>query len=223
MALGEPPGEAGALAGLPAEPLRGRTLHRVWRMRGADGAPRSDPWWFASVPAHQAQAGGRFDLPAPMGTCYLASTAVGSLLEALQMHLVNLPVEELVGRRRAEVIAPAGAPPAAKLTAQSVAGQYGITAELWAGRDRSLSHRWALALRRDGWWALYAGLAHDPSGRLRTIALFDHTGVHPPTAGGTWEHTISTLHDDNALHAELARYGVDVRGPGQLPFADPPV
>lgn len=222
MPLTDPPAAAGSLARLPAQPLRGRTLHRVWRLRAADGTVRSAPWWFASAPADDPAAGGRFDLPAPMGTCYLATTAVGAVLEALQARLVNLPLAELEERRRAEVTAPARAPAAAKLTAQGLAGRLGVTAELWAGRDRAATQRWAAALRRDGWWALYAGLAHDPSGRLRAVALFDHAGAHPPTGWGAWEHTSATLHDDTALHASLARYGIAIRTPGQLPVADPP-
>lgn len=224
MPLREPPRAAGSLAAIPAEPIRGRLLHRVWRLRAADGALRPDPWWFASAPMDPTTpvTGGRFDLPDPMGTCYTATRPPGAVLEALQMHLTSLPRAELALRRRAEILAPNDAPPAAKLTAQTVAGDHGITAALWAGSDRALGQRWAAALRRDGWWAVYGGIAHDPSGRLRSVALFDHSGAHPPTMGGPWSYRTTTLDDDQQLLASLARYGVTVRDPGVLPYADPP-
>lgn len=221
MPLREPPEAAGSLGTIPAEPIRGRLLHRVWRLRAGDGTLRPDPWWFASAPRHPAD-GGRFDLPAPMGTCYTAIQPVGAVLEALQMHLTNLPRAELALRRRAEIFAPDDAPRAAKLTTRRVAGVHGVTAALWAGSDRALSQRWATALRRDGWWAVYGGIAHDPSGRLRGVALFDHSGAHPPTIGGPWSHRTTTLDDDQRLLASLARYGVTVRDPGVLPYTDPP-
>lgn len=221
MPLPEPPDAAGSLAGLPAEQLRDRILHRVWRIRGADGTTRAEPWWFASS-TENPTGGGRFDLPAPMGTCYVATRPVGAVLEAMQMSLTNLPRAELAARRRAEIVAPDDTPPAAKLTAQKVAGTHGITAALWAGGDRALTRRWAAALRRDGWWALYSGVAHDPSGRLRGIALFDHAGAHPPTVGGAWTYTMASIHDDERLIMSLKRYGVTVRDPGVLPYAEPP-
>lgn len=221
MPLAQPPLAAGSLSEVPHEPVRGRTLHRVWRYRAVDGTSRADPWWFASAPTDHDR-GGRYDLPAPMGTCYTATRPVGAVLEALQMRLVNLPTAELTARRRALIVAPDDAPAAAKLTARVMAGQHGVTAALWAGDDRRLTQRWAAALRRDGWWALYGGIQHDPSGRLRGHALFDRSGAHPPTMGGRWDYQTMTLHDDEDLHAELARYGVTVRDPGTLPFVNPP-
>lgn len=220
MPLADPPVAAGSLSGLPGQRLSGVTLHRVWRHRSSDGTVRPDPWCFASIPDEPSD-GGRFDLAAPMGTCYLATSAAAAVLEALQAHLRNLPTDELVVRRRAEAIAPADAPKAAKLTAQRLAGEHGVTAELWAGPDRLRTQAWAAALRRDGWWATYAGVAHDPSGRLRAVALFDHAGAHPPTLGGPWSHTAAALHDDEDLKVELARYGVTVRDRGDLPFVQP--
>jgi hypothetical protein len=44
------------------------------------------PWWFGS------DGGGRFDLPRPRGTCYLASSAVAALRERLGTVLGSRPV-----------------------------------------------------------------------------------------------------------------------------------
>ncbi|MGA8260550.1 MAG: RES family NAD+ phosphorylase [Arenicellales bacterium] len=221
MPLPSPPDQAGSLAGLPGRALRASRLFRVWRHDLPGGASRSTPWWFASANADET-GGGRFDLPEPMGTCYFGTRPESALLEALQARLVNLPREELTVRRMARVTVPAEAPDAAMLTARRVAGEFGITAELWAGGNRALTRRWAGAIRRDGWWAIYAGVAHDPSGRLRAVALFDHAGEHAPTVGGRWRWTSRRLDADDDLERALQRFGVTVREPGRLRWAKPP-
>jgi len=222
MPLDWPPRQAAHLAAFPSEPTAGRTFYRAWRFALADGTTRDGPWWFGSVP-DPPDAGGRYDLPAPMGTCYTATRPAGAVLESLQALLTNLPTAELRARRLAVIPTPPDTPPAAKLTARAGAGRYGVTAALWAGVDRQRTQAWAAAFRRDGWWALYGGIHHDPSGRLRGVALFDHAGQHPPTFGGDWSHTTRTLHDDPDLIDELAAFGIHVREPGDLPVADLPV
>jgi len=219
MPLPSPPDRAGSLAALPRQKLRARHLYRVWRAELPDGSRREDPWWFASAET-EAALGGRFDLPSPMGTCYLATRPEAAVLEALQMRLTLLPAPELRARRLATCTAPDDAPDAAMLTARRLAGEWGITAELWAGRDRALTRRWAQAIRRDGWWALYAGVSHDPSGRLRAVALFDHQGAHPPSHGGDWSWTSERPDRRADLIEALKRYGVRVREPGQLPWVE---
>ncbi|MBW3576870.1 MAG: RES domain-containing protein [Actinobacteria bacterium] len=221
MRLGWPSQQAGSLARFPAEPTRSRTVYRVWRYRLSDATIRDSPWWFASLP-DEPDEGGRYDLPEPMGACYTATRPVGAVLEALQALLTNLPTQELRVRRLATIATPPDAPAAAKLTAQVAAGRYGVTAALWAGTDRSRSQAWAAAFRRDGWWALYGGIQHDPSGQLRGHTLFDHQSEHPPTFGQSWPHTASTLHDDTQLLEDLIRFGIHVREPGDLPFTTRP-
>src|SRR5690625_4767192 len=136
-----------------------------------------------------------------MGTCYTATSRAGALLEGLQAHLRNLPRAELASRELAVVSPPADLPRAADLTAEPTAGA-GVTAGLWAGADRPLTRRWAAAFRRDGWWALYSGLQHDPSGRLRGAALFDHAGTHPPSYGSVWQFTSSPAADAPACYLD---------------------
>lgn len=85
-----------------------------------------------------------------------------------------------------------------------------------------MTQRWAFALRRDGWWILYSGLQHDPSGMLRGVAWFDHAGAHPPSYGTGWEVAVTRLEHDDQLIADLAEFGVHVREPGDLPFEAPP-
>ena len=192
----------------------------MWRHDLVGHQIQASPWWFASLPL-DGRSGGRYDLASPLGTCYAATSGVGAVLEGLQMHLVNLPLVELSVRRHAVAWPPDDAPRAAKLTARALARR-GVTAELWAGKNHERSQAWAAALRRDGWWVLYGGIRHDPSGRLRAIAIFDHEGEHPPTHAGAWPVDATTLHDDAALHRDLRGYGVHVRRAGVLPLVDVP-
>lgn len=97
--LSEPPAPH-ILTRLAKATLAGRQLHRVYR------TDRAGPWWFASVPA-EPRHGGRFDLPAPDGACYLATNSAGAVLEAFQdFGRGLLPVSELRVRARAELSAP---------------------------------------------------------------------------------------------------------------------
>jgi hypothetical protein len=163
---------------------------------------------------------GRFDLPAPDGTCYLACSAVGAVLEVFQEHDGLLPEIELRQRLRAEVRVPQGAPSAADLAARASRGA-GLTAALWAGGDRSISQQWAVALRRAGWLALHHGIANDPSGRQRAVSLFDQSGEHPPYDDHRWMHHSREIVGDTALMAALATYGIDVVSSNpELPVVD---
>ena len=219
MPLAEPPAAAGSLHVHPPRTLAGTELVRVWRKHLPNGAVRALPWWFASAPADPF-AGGRYDLPAPAGTCYLARTVAGAVLEALQVHLANLPAAELAARGAVRAEAPIGMPPAADLT-DPAGVQLGLTSAVWAGTDRPLTQRWAAAFRRDGWWALHGGIQHDLTGTLRAVTLFDQAGVHEPTHAGRWTLDEIDLLDDQTL-VELADVGVVVRGPGNLPPAPTP-
>ena len=199
-----------------AETTAGVRLHRVFR------SDRVTPWWFATRVEDDPAASGRFDLPAPLGTCYLGETAIAAALEAFQDFGEGLlPLVELEQRRRAEVVAPDESPRSASVVAES-ARAFGVTAALWAGTDRRLTQAWALALHRAGWRALRAGVQHDPSGRQRARVLFDMAGEHPPydDADG-WTATVHDLADDAGLIEELGVFGVRVvPGDFELPLVD---
>lgn len=222
MPLATPPTAAGSLSDFPAIAMPAE-LHRVWRYHVAEGTIRTSPWWFASAPTGTG-IGGRFDLPPDVGgTCYLATSAVAATLEALQAHLALLPVAELEVRRRVSVSVSADAPPAADATAPAATGT-GVTVGLWGDADRTVTQAWATAFRRDGWWALHAGVAHDVTAKDRAVALFDASGDHAPTHAGGWEFQGPfRLDDDTDLIAALDARGVRPVGRPNLPAApDPP-
>lgn len=209
MPLSEPPA-TGELRRLPAERLAGRKLYRLYNRR------RASPWWFASAPRDAAE-GGRFDLPAPDGTCYFGTTSAAATLEGLQDLLGTGLLHRSVLERLAlaEIAAPATAPVAAKLTTAR-ATALGVTAGLWADADRALTQRWAAALHRV-WEALYAGIQHDPTGRARAVALFDAAGEHPPAGRSRWRWTTRPAADDPRVASTLTRHGLVVVGDGDLP------
>ncbi|WP_414654855.1 hypothetical protein [Iamia sp.] len=67
---------------------------------------RALPWWFASVPVDEA-GGGRFDLPAPEGSCYLGTSVSAAVLEAFLDHSRGvLPASELATRQLAVTSCP---------------------------------------------------------------------------------------------------------------------
>ena len=209
MPLSEPPIPA-VLTGLQSQTLAGRQLHRIFRYG------RRSPWWFATVGAQPATSG-RFDLPAPDGSCYLTNSPIAAVLEAFQDFGEGvLPIAELSRRRRAVITAAPRAPKAARLLSASARG-FGITQALWAGADRAMTQRWARALRRAGWLAAWTGVQHDPAGRASAVTLFDEAGEHPPYDDPGWSWYALPLADDQEIIEGLARYGIRV-----LPDLDPP-
>ena len=209
MPLSEPPAPS-ELARLSGQSLKGRELHRVFR------TSRRSPWWFSSA-VDDPDAAGRFDLPRPDGACYLTTTVLGAVLEALQDYGKGvLPVAELKVRRRAVISVPPSAPLAAQLVSAKARG-LGVTQALWTGGTRALTQRWARALRRAGWQALWTGTQHDTTGRCRTVTLFDETGEHLPYEDSGWSYEPLPIDDDQEVVDGLARYGIIV-----LPDLDPP-
>jgi hypothetical protein len=135
---------------------------------------RRSPWWFSS-------SGGRFDLPAPRGTCYLASAALAAVRERLgpvlaarsalpTAALEGVVVSRLTGGR-------AGERAALRLGNLRVAAaaDYGVTRELESMTPYEVPVRWAAALdaaRFDGVWY---GPRFSP-GAAGAVALFGPAG-----------------------------------------------
>jgi hypothetical protein len=92
-----------------------------------------------------------------------------------------------------------------------------------AAGDRSLTRRWAQALRRAGWTALYHGIQHDPGGQQRAVTLLDRAGAHPPLdEADAWPWHAERLEGDARLLRGLAQYGLVVeRGDVELPTVEP--
>ncbi len=138
-------------------------------------------WWFSSVDPTQPEHSGRFDLPTPNGTCYLAATDDVAILEALQEDYQGgmLPMSALEARHISSTAMPPDTPAAANLSDRRALGA-GVTAALWAGSDRLLTQHWAVEVHGSGWQAMWHGCQHDPTGAGRSVTLFDRAGQHEP-------------------------------------------
>jgi hypothetical protein len=156
----------GDLEGFPEHALSPEVV--LWRIARAGRSP----WWFGS------SLEGRFDLPEPAGTCYLAAEALGALLEVIGPErrggllartffegrvLFGLRVPE--GRRLAD------------LTARTGVG-YGLTLEIHSLVPYTLPQAWAVALDGQGFDGLRYRARHDPGGGF-AFALFGEHGVAP--------------------------------------------
>jgi RES domain len=156
---------SGSLEGFPVRAVvRGSTLHR------AHAATRG-PWWFGHDGA------GRFDLPAPRGTCYLATDAVAALRERLGPVLgVAAAVPETLV---ADVVVSALPVPRTWSVADlqvRAAGAHGVTRELETMVPYAVPQAWARALDRLG----HDGVAYGPRftpGDGSAVAVFGEAGA----------------------------------------------
>jgi hypothetical protein len=158
----------GDLRGFPAVRLAPqRALHRAH-------SARRGPWWFSS-------GGGRFDLPAPRGTCYLATTALAAVRERLGPVLggrSTLPAAALadvvVSRLTLTVPGRPGAVRLANLRVQA-AIEHGVTRELEVMVPYDVPTSWARAFAAVGLDGVRYGPRFTP-GSASSIALFGDAG-----------------------------------------------
>jgi hypothetical protein len=168
------PPAASALAGFPTRAAP-RRLHRV--------GESARVWWYASRPSGDTTPRGRFDLVAPEGTCYLAATLEGALLEkTLRRPKRIVPAERLRELFHASVQG-AGRPALADLTARE-ASSYGINAEIHTALDYAKPAAWAAALRRARFRGLRYLMRSDPALRQVGVALFGRAGLHRRAPAG---------------------------------------
>ncbi len=161
--LAPPPADPAELSGFPARQLAPETpLFRV--VRKGNG-----PWWFGST------FEGRFDLPEPEGTCYLAGDPLAALLELIGPELDGgvVSAEFLRERRVREVHVPA-ATDLADFTSRKASG-FGVTSEIGSMVPYAVPQAWAARLRDAGKAGLVYWLRHDPA-RGEGYALFGPHG-----------------------------------------------
>lgn len=168
VALGPPPTSVGAFRGFPRWTLTvTRTLYRAH-------STGNGPWYFGSAP------GGRWDLPAPYGTCYLADDPVAALRERVGRVLSrrNLLTEAEVDSTRVSKL---NMPDSARLAdlCSSKAADYDVTREIHTVTPYAVTQAWAVAFHDAG----MGGVRYDArfsTGRARAYALFGDAG------GRTW-------------------------------------
>lgn len=194
--LAWPPDQPAELARFPAATLPLR-LHRLSHW--------TSPWWFASAGADEQ--GGRFDLPSPHGTCYLAENLEGALLEKVLRRPRRIVATEQLEHLVHVTVAVVKPPPTADLTAPAVTG-LGVNSEISTGLDDARPRAWAAALHRAGWRAVRYALRADSTLRQRGVALFGRSGLHSRAPAGL-RASVGTL-DPVEAAGLLERRGVGV-------------
>lgn len=196
-----PPTVADAeLQGLPRAHRISEPLHRLSEHR--------EPWWFASASVDSpATIGGRFDLPVPAGTCYLAETLDGALCEKLLRSSKRVVPSERLASLFHATIDVRQMPEAVDLGAEA-ATAVGLNAEIHVGLAYRVSRAWARAFHRAGWQAISYVLRGDAALHARGLALFGRSGLRrrAPTGMRT---TVRPLHTSTAA-ALLAGRGVRI-------------
>ncbi len=204
MAVPRPP------AGLAGFPVLSRSaasapLYRIWLARDPVRGAARTPWFFSSVPSAEA---GRFDLPAPAGSCYFSDRRYGAWLEVFRG--CGLVDRVDVERRRLLTVVPvAEAPRLADLRAPA-AHAFAVTADLAGGDDYSQTQGWAAALHKAGFAGISGTVRHDPTHVARTVAIFGRAGPRARVAG--WRSRTAPVVSDIALLSELAPFGTGVAG-----------
>ena len=201
-----PPDDPADLAPFPHRPATG-TWFRAHVDRG--GRDRGC-WWFASA-AEDPDASGRFDLPSPDGTCYLASTAEVAARERVGTQLRTVAGQESV--TAGALLTPAG-PVVVTATDVDVLRAANLPvkpAQRWVNRSLSVgtgiyavAQAWAIAFRRAG----FDGVVHEPrftgGRRARTLAVFGRAGRPRP---------VPPVDDSRPLGDVLEQHGVRVAHP----------
>jgi hypothetical protein len=162
----------------------------LWRIHPSDVSP----WFFDAGPD------GRFNL-ADTGTCYLAEEPIGAFVEKFGRLLRPGGVipEPLVDTQRLSKLRPPKVS-VVDLTDPKVLGLAGLTAEIHATTDYSLTQGWATALRDAGYAGIRYKARHDPRGQLVSIALFG-SGKPPRSAAKSTAISVDLIHEASTTFA----------------------
>lgn len=157
------------------------------------------PWYFSR------SGSGRFDPPgsAALGACYFAEEPAGCFLEVFRDFAAALPMEEIRLRRMARIELP-GELRLADCTMER-ARSWGVTAEIHSTPDYRSTQPWAEAFARSGFDGVRYLLRHDPSQRLKGVALFGPAGTPSGYPSGTSEPIRPTM-----LEEVERRFGIRV-------------
>lgn len=173
--LGPPPERLG---GFPRRTLRAGV--ELFRIHGAG----RDPRWFSS------DGSGRFDLPEPDGTCYLAAEPLGAFVEVFGD--VALVDEADVRAKQLSVVSLSSDVVLADC-ASTRALAFGVDASVHSASNYARTQEWAVAFHAASFDGVRYLVRHDPSQRLVGVALFGPAGESPSTGPVSTERIGSSL------------------------------
>jgi hypothetical protein len=209
----QPPGD---LAGFPARrsSARLRGVYRIGWHRDRAGVVSTSPWRFSSLPG---PARGRFDLPAPRGTCYWSSHRYGAWLEVFR----NATVIDSADAARRTLWTGHGPPTRLADLLSTRAYRYGVTAAISTQPDYTIPRLHAAGLAGQGFQGVVGTCSHDTTSTALNIALFGPAGRQAAHPG--WTVSLSPVANDLPLLRELAKYGVHLAPPPySVPTTPPP-
>jgi hypothetical protein len=167
-ALGEP----SDLTGFPDKPFD--TDNDLYRAVAFDRPIPRGAWWFSST-TKGCDVEGRFDLPQPNGTCYLATDVQTAVREKLGKHITQaslVPQAMVDGMEVVTLRLPQ--PSVLANTGNEMAANWGAIRELGASHgDYAKTSRWAEAFRDHGFNGILYESRFTSISHPTAIALFD--------------------------------------------------
>lgn len=140
----------------------GQTLARIHRADRHPGFYSSD-------------GSGRFDLPAPRGTCYLGEEPLASFVEVFRE--ATVVAESLLATKALSVVGVRAEIALADVT-HPRSRRFGITGEIHTSTAYEMTQAWATAFARAGLDGIRYRVRHDPAQDLVGVALFGPAGEH---------------------------------------------
>lgn len=181
------------------------TAYRIFQPRDPVTGDLRHPWFFSSTPAPAGSKAGRFDLPAPEGSCYSSDQRHGAWLEVFRdtgmVDRADVDARRILHATRTASLS------LANLTARE-ARPYGVTVDIGAGDDYTMPQALAALLHEQSFKGLFARVRHDPEGQSRTIVEFGPAGAQETLAG--WDVEQKRITDDRELLETLADYGTGI-------------
>jgi hypothetical protein len=149
----------------------------VWfRQHNKRSGPDHGAWYFTPRIAG-TDSKGRFDLPEPDGTCYLASSELGAVNELVGPDHTRrgwVDADLVDGRVLSRLVLPDDVKSAD--TTSPRASTFRLSTELATIDDYDLTQAWADTVHRHGFGGVYVTLRFTP-GRARALALFGPEGA----------------------------------------------
>ncbi|MFP3396220.1 RES family NAD+ phosphorylase [Brevibacterium sp. H602] len=159
-----------------------------------------EPWYFAS------DGKGRFNLAAPFGTCYLASSDDVAAREAIGPDIARSGVvaSTFLEGRVVSSLTLAESIQAAHVSSDE-AFPFGVTSELCSMAKFQVPRQWAHSLHEFGFEGIWYHPRFSPGADARAIAVFGPAGVET-----------GEVHEQKSLRAVVESMAIEIADPDNL-------